>query len=251
MTKEQTIHREAINIINQNPQGIQFSDLRDQIRGRLPHIAINTIIGNIGKLTAKHSQKVTKLSVGLYAPVNMNNVSPQVINPSVPTPAQIPESSFYRPFADYLLALGEITVAESLGGSGLKSRWGTPDVVGAYKPTASDRVKFPIEFLSAEIKTATDASVTAFGQAVAYRLFSTKVYVVMPKTMPPVDQHRLESLCMLFGVGLVTFDVTAPTLPGFTTVIRAQRFSPDMFYVNVFANEIHRHNLATFNKLFS
>ena len=68
----------------------------------------------------------------------------------------------------------------------------------------------------------------AFGQSVAYRLFATKTYIAMPKTLAEQDQDRLESLCMLFGVGLVPFDLNKDT-PGFSIRVRAQRFSPDMF----------------------
>lgn len=34
----------------------------------------------------------------------------------------------------------------------MKSKWGTPDVVGVYKPLASQLIKFDLEIVSAEIK---------------------------------------------------------------------------------------------------
>jgi len=93
-------------------------------------------------------------------------------------------------------------VVASLGGGGLKSKWGTPDVVGFYKPLASNPIKFSLEIVSAEIKIDPQAPVAAFGHMVAYRLFSTKTYIAMPTTLTEEDQSRLESLCMLFGAGL-------------------------------------------------
>jgi hypothetical protein len=85
------------------------------------------------------------------------------------TGAKVQESDFYEPFAQWLKAdLDEVTVVSSLGGAGLKSKWGTPDVVGIYKPLASNLIKFPIEIVSAEIKIDPQAPVVAFGQAVAY-----------------------------------------------------------------------------------
>ncbi len=72
-----------------------------------------------------------------------------------------------------------------------------------YKPLASNLIKFPIEIVSAEVKTDPTQPVVAFGQAIAYRLFSAKTYIAMPTSMTLEDQSRLESLCMLFGVGLV------------------------------------------------
>ena len=89
-----------------------------------------------------------------------------------------------------------------------------------------------------------------FGQAVAYRLFATKAYIVMPTSLSEKDKGRLEALCMLFGAGLVLFDLNKDA-PGFSIRMRAQRFSPDMFYVNEFAETLKNHNAEAFEKLFS
>jgi len=160
------------------------------------------------------------------------------------------ESDFYAPFASYLKdELDEVTVVSSLGGAGLKSKFGTPDVVGTYKPLAGHLIKFPIEIVSAEIKIDPSAPVVAFGQAVAYRLFSTKTYIAMPTALTEEDKGRLESLCMLFGVGLVLFELNKDA-PAFSIRMRAQRFSPDMFYVNEFAERLKLHNAKSFQELF-
>jgi hypothetical protein len=156
---------------------------------------------------------------------------------------------FYEPFAEWLRKEDEVNWASALGGAGLKSKWGTPDVIGIYKPLASHLIKFPIEIVSAEIKIDPQAPVVAFGQAVAYRLFSTKTYLAMPVTMTEEDQGRLESLCMLFGIGLVVFEL-AKEAPKFSIRMRAQRFSPDMFYVNEFAERLKLHKAELFQKLF-
>jgi hypothetical protein len=166
------------------------------------------------------------------------------------TGIKIKESEFYEPFAEWLKNdLDEVTEVASLGGAGLKSKWGTPDVVGIYKPLASNLIKFSIEILSAEIKIDPQAPVVAFGQAVAYRLFSTKTYIAMPRTLTEEDQSRLESLCMLFGVGLMLFDLNKDA-PQFSIRVSAERFSPDMFYVNEFADRLKHYDAAIFEELF-
>src|SRR6185295_15989095 len=108
---------------------------------------------------------------------------------------------------------------------------------------------FPIEIVSAEIKIDPQQPVVAFGQAVAYRLFSTKTYIAMPTTLTEEDQSRLEALCMLFGVGLVLFDLN-PGAPNFTIRVRAQKFNPDMFYVNEFADRMRHLDPEKFESLF-
>jgi hypothetical protein len=71
----------------------------------------------------------------------------------------------------------------------------------------------------------------------------------MPTTLTEEDKDRLESLCMLFGVGLVLFDLNKDA-PGFSPRVRAQRFFPDMFYVNEFAERLKSYNVGIFNTLF-
>jgi hypothetical protein len=50
-------------------------------------------------------------------------------------------------------------------------------------------------------------------------------------------------------VGLVLFELDKDA-PAFTIRMRAQRFSPDMFYVNEFAERMKRHRPQEFTKLF-
>ncbi|MBL8879693.1 MAG: hypothetical protein JNG88_11290 [Phycisphaerales bacterium] len=71
----------------------------------------------------------------------------------------------------------------------------------------------------------------------------------MPDTLPEEDQSRIEALAILFGIGFVLFDVNTVE-PNYRVCVRAQRFSPDMFDVNEFADRLHDHNRSMFNRLF-
>jgi hypothetical protein len=140
------------------------------------------------------------------------------------------EEKFYEPFADWLrVDADEVVESMTLGGASFKSKWGTPDVVGAYKPRKSDFVQFDLEIVTAEIKIDPSQSVVALGQVCAHRLFSYKI--VMPRSVAPDDQDRLETLCSIYGVGLVLFDLN-PDTPDFQIAVKAQRFQPDMFDTN-------------------
>src|SRR3546814_1098082 len=87
----------------------------------------------------------------------------------------------------------EATVASALGGSSLGGKWGTPDVIGVLKPRAQDIFKFEPQIVTAEIKAVPNQPVVAFGQAVAYRLFSHKSYIVVPNSTSSDDMNRLKS----------------------------------------------------------
>ena len=123
--------------------------------------------------------------------------------------------------------------------------------MGVYKPRSSDLIKYFPEIVSAEIKMNPQGAIEAFGQAAAYRLFSNRVYIVMPDSISDEDFGRLEALCMLYGIGLILITIeNAEKETAFSIRVRAQRFSPDLFYVNEFAKSFHRHNPDKFEKLF-
>lgn len=244
----QEIRTIARQIVKSHPEGIRYGQLVTLILDEHPNTPRNTIEGSVWNLDAQYPNEVHKALRGLFKP-GPAGTSDEPEPESAPQ-SPLRESMFYEAFADWLKRdLEDATDAASLGGAGLRSKWSTPDVIGVYKSLPSDRIKFPHEIISAEIKIDPQASVVAFGQAVAYRLFSTKSYIVMPDTISKEDQDRLEALCMLFGVGLVLFSLN-PEQPDFKIRMRAQRFSPDMYFVNEFADGLHRLDKDLFNRLF-
>lgn len=244
------IRETARKIIASNKGGIRYSDLIGQISTPNPETPTNTIHGSIWDLHLRFPQEISKPSRGLFVPVGASPVSPEMAKELPPEIAKFKEEDFYEPFAEWLKSdLDEVTDSAALGGASMGKKWGTPDVVGVYKPLASNLIKFAIEIVSAEIKIDPSQPVVAFGQAIAYRLFSTKTYIAMPITMSLEDQSRLEALCMLFGVGLVLFDLK-PEKPNFQIRVRAQKFTPDMFYVNEFAERLKESDTDKFEELF-
>ncbi len=223
------IKQAAREIVLANPGGIRFGAIVEQVLGRLPDANVNTVGAAVVNLAISFPNDIVKPGRGLYKPKAAPGETPPVPAPPV--------------------RREEVTNVVALGGAGMRAKWGTPDVVGVYKPTAGDLIRFPPEIVTAEIKVDPNAPVVAFGQAVAYRLFSTKTYVVMPDSMGEEDAGRLEALCLLFGVGLVLFD-PAEEEPQFQIRVRAQRVLPDMFYVNEFAERLKDLDREAFEKLF-
>jgi hypothetical protein len=250
----------AKSIIASNSGGIRYAALATQILRDNPGTNENTVYTNVSNLDKDFPNEVTKPSRGLFAParaaeddtVAAGSAEQVGAEEVVTTTAgvRLKESDFYEPFAKWLKnELGEVTRVAPLGGGGIRGRWSTPDVVGTYKKQAGNVIEFPIEIVSAEVKIQPSESVVAFGQAIAYRLFSTKTFIAMPTTLTEEDRDRLDALCMLFGVGLILFDLNKDK-PQFSILVRAQRFSPDMFYANAFADRLRSINLDMFNELF-
>jgi hypothetical protein len=249
------IQEAARALVLASPGGVRYSDFHRGIATANPETPPNTIHGAIQRLEVRFADQIEKPTRGVYrsaegtkATTSKKPSSGASAPPSVSSPA---EADYYQPFADWLVREHqEATVARALGGAGLSGKWGTPDVLGVYKPLPSDFVQFPKEIIAAEIKVDAKSPVVAFGQATAYRLFSTKSYIVLPKRGQEADLDRVEALAVLFGIGLVVFD-GPPSAPNFEVEVRAQRLLPDMFYVNEFAHRLSKHNREMFNELFA
>jgi hypothetical protein len=176
--------------------------------------------------------QVYKPKRGLYRHKKFQEIEIAPVE-SLPVQEKLGEEQFYKPFAEWLVEdLEECTKAITAGGNKMKDKFGTPDVVGILRPGDRDIIDFPMEIVSAEIKTSSNGLITAFGQACSYKLFSHKSYIVVPKTASDDDIARLESLSMIMGIGLILFEPSSPTDPRFEIRTRATRHNPDMFYVN-------------------
>lgn len=234
-------------IVLDHPQGIRFKDIVAAIVLRYPDAVRTTVEAVVANyLVPAYPGEISKPSRGLYVPTAASSISRI---PSAPTPS---EDEFYEPLASYLQNdLEEATAAVSIGGAGFKTKWGTPDVVGVYRPLTHDLVKFSPEIVAAEIKVDPYQPIVAFGQAIAYRLFATRAYAVMPTTISPEDLSRLEALCQLFGVGLVLFDPQDTKAPEFQIRVRSQPIRPDMYYANEFARRLHEVAPEKFSTLFA
>jgi len=234
-TQRESVTKKALETLKANPGGVRYSELVRKIQETLPNIPAKTIQWIVWNLDLREDTKkeVYKPARGLYRHTSFRDAQtepPELIYAG----GGVAEQDFYQPFADWLKNdLEDCTNAIPLGGNRFKDKFGTPDVIGLYKSRDTDIIKMPTpEVVSAEIKTDATDLIRAFGQACAYKLFSHRSYLVVPKDSPDEDLARLDSLCMIFGIGLVLFGSSKPNLPEFDIRVRAAKHEPDMFYVN-------------------
>ncbi|MEO0072740.1 MAG: hypothetical protein ABIK10_04805 [candidate division WOR-3 bacterium] len=246
-TRREKIINVAIEILKNRPNGIGFAELRREIKKQLPEIEENTIRGTIWDLHTK-IREVEKPERGLFILkeflANREKSIEVDATKSVTekeTGKRITEYDFYDSFANYLVQeLEECSRAVRLAGNAFGGMWGTPDVLGVYKFPETAPVKPPIEIVSAEIKIETDANklLPAFGQACSYKLFSHKVYLVIPKDTDRDICGRIESLCLRFGIGLILFDKNNPDNPDYEIIARAVKSEPDYYYLNLYLGRL-------------
>jgi len=230
------IRNKAVELLKDSAQGLRYYELAEELTKYFPDTPENTVYSSVWNIHTTRSKEVYKPARGLF---KYRFSDEEEISEIEKPPPTLREEDFYESFANWLKGdLGECSEAVALGGSYLYKKWGTPDVIGVYKPETRNVIKFPTELISAEIKINPSDPITAFGQAVAYRLFSSKVYLVEPNSMIREDQARIEALCILFGIGLILLDLN-PQNPNFSIRVRAQRYNPDMFYVNEFVDKLY------------
>lgn len=220
------------------PQGASYSEIINYLKEKLPDVPKNTLHGSLWYLRKSviegKDKDISIPSRGLY--ILSKYYNKQAVE--IKSEPKIKEEQFYDKFADYLVnELEECTRAIALGGNILQDKWGTPDVLGVYKFSEADPIKPPLEIVSAEIKLDTNQLITAFGQACSYKIFSHKVYLVVPR-QAKADIPRLESLCFRFGLGLILFNSEDPEHPEFQIRTRALKSEPDYYYVNLYIKKL-------------
>ena len=179
-TKRQEILDIALGLLEDHPEGLRYTALKNLIYERSGRtFNLNTIDGCIWNLDVKHPEKIWKPERGLFqllesaeedseTPTSIERVS------SPTTPPR--EQEFYDPFADWLMKdMEEVSKAVPLGGNAFQDKWGTPDVIAIRESQRGDLFQMPTELVAVEIKTDINQMITAFGQACAYQLFSHKV----------------------------------------------------------------------------
>ena len=251
----ETLRDKAVELIKDTPQGIRLTDLQNKLQDVFPDTNYNTIRGSVWNLQTTRPREVAKPYKGIYmfsggtAQNTVDIISANEFVSNITPEKNYSEETFYEPFANWLTTeLGECTEASALGGSHFGNKWGTPDVIGVYKPDHKDIIKFAPEIITAEIKITSGDPITAFGQAMAYRLFSSKVYLVLPDTLNPIDFDRIEAICNLTGIGLIIFKLN-PDNPAFTIRLRGQKHNPDLYYVNQMLDALKEKRNDIFKKL--
>jgi len=236
--KIEEILEEALKILGENPKGLSFTLLRDKIDS-LSKYNFNTIRGAIWNLDDQFPGKVIKPRRGLFQlkehadeDAEVKSKQPAKGKKEQPARKKIAEERFYQPFADYLEDEDECTETISLKGRNFGGKWRTPDVFGTYKFSKKSALSVQPQIVSAEIKVSTTPSqiIEGFGQACAYKVFSHKVYLVIPDSARIVE--HIQALCFQFGIGLVLFDNQNPDKPGWKIRNSATVSEPDYFHVN-------------------
>jgi hypothetical protein len=210
-----------------HPNGLRYTDLVDRVHSEHRNIQL----ANIRVLLPRTSvdPRIARPSRGIYA---LSTQAKRQSSQKDKKPSKR-EQQYYSAAANYLRDdLEECTVALPFGGKTFRDKWGTPDVIGTYTLSRRTNVFDIREIVTAEVKLDDNQLVAAFGQSCAYKLFSHKVYLFLPQSSDPAELSRVESLCVLYGIGLVLFDTASVQRTSFQVRNRATKAEPDYYYLN-------------------
>ena len=222
------VQARILELLESAPAGLQWAAMLNVVQAEHPETPSGTIRGS-ARLLYQKDDRVVKVARGTYqlaqflhaeseaAMIQDEAVASKPVVVDTPSQQRVTllESDFYAGFAEWLTEGDEVTRAEPLGGSILKGKWGTPDVLGVLRPRPGDVIQFEPQIVSAEMKIDTGQPVVAFGQAIAYRLFSHKSYIVVPKGTSGDDLGRLNryAACTAWGWSPSRWIPPLPTTP--------------------------------------
>lgn len=151
---------------------------------------------------------IVKIEKGLYRLAKFTNDNSDTVEDIEEDIAdKKSEQAYYPKFAEFLVEdddMERCSCAIPLKERIFSDQWGNPDVIGIkqfIKGVSNSKI------ITAEIKVSpsTKDILKGFGQSCAYKLFSHKVYLVIPSGSN--IEQRILTLCIKFNIGLVLFNL--------------------------------------------
>lgn len=243
---------------NAGPRGLPFAKLRIAVQKEYPKesiyndsekttsniaSAVNALkrAGDVAKVSpSKMSEdgrveKKTRWALSRHQ--NDDKISARVAEQGF-SPDRSRESHFYAPTVTAALGQDILTAATVIGGALTNWAYGTPDIVGIIQPSSLVRpLSLPSEVVAIEIKHGTKlhSLVTGLAQAIRYKRFAHRGYLVVHPHGEGKIPNWLEGQCRHSGVGLCELDADEATL---RIIADAPSNTPDLRLLSEFIRKL-------------
>ena len=248
MSKKEDIRKKALEIMGRPEfkSGIRFSALVKKVVAETSENA-NTCNGSLWNLPKELPEKVSKPYRGLFILKENEKFLKDVVEQNLVQKqnTKLTENDIYQPARDYLLSREECTHAVVIGGNIFGKKWGTPDILGAIRTDSDAVYKPPLEIIAVEIKDEGYSPVEALGQAMAYKLFAHRTWLILPDGS---DLDRIEGIAISANIGLVSFSNVKDGFE-FVTLNRPAAGHPDFTEVNNILEELKEKDKKKYNEL--
>ena len=232
MTKKEKIIEKALEILSrpESRNGLRFMSLIKKVSSEAGE-NINTCSGSLYNLPNERSGEVSRPRRGVFILKGnesyLKDAEDVVDQEGI---AKYSEEEVYEPAKGYLLGEGECTHAVVVGGGGFGNKWGTPDILGVIRANSDATYKPIIEIVAVEIKKEGYRPVEALGQAMAYKLFAHRTWLILPDD-DNADIERIQGIAITANIGLISF-VRKDNDYEFMTLNRPNTGRPDLTEVN-------------------
>ena len=246
----------AVKIVEERPEGINFTKLRNLIKEQMPEMNTKTVDNAIWDLhkTKKTKPFVYKSARGIFRHMKFRDEDVEYlreVEKLYQESISLKKEDIYEPLALYLKGeLNECDNAEVFGVECIKCRWGSPNVLGVKKPEPEDYIQYIPELVACEVILDFSKIIESFGRAMSYRLFSSRIYIIIPDNCDEEDKARMEALSLLYGLGLIQYNLSKENYPQFRLMIRAKTHNPNLSYTNEFIAKIREKDEILYKLLF-
>jgi len=247
MSKKEDIRKKAFEILSRPEfkNGIRFTALVKKVKAETGENE-NTCNGSLYNLPNELPEKISRPYRGLFILKENEKLLKDVEQNFEQLPnTKIKEDDIYQPAKDYLLSREECTHAVVIGGNIFGKKWGTPDILGAIRADSDAVYKPPLEIIAVEIKDEGYSPVEALGQAMAYKLFAHRTWLVLPDDS---DLDRIEGIAISANIGLISFSKEKNGFE-FDTLNRPIAGHPDFAEVNKLLEELKERDRKKYNEL--
>lgn len=247
MSKYEEIREKALEIL-QRPEfknGLRFSALVKKVVSETGANE-NTCNGSLYNFPNEFPKKIARPYRGLFILKENEKLLKDVEQNFEQKPiSAIKEDDIYQPARDYLLSREECTHAVVIGGNIFGKKWGTPDILGAIRADSDAVYKPTLEIIAVEIKDEGYSPVEALGQAMAYKLFAHRTWLILPDDS---DLDRIEGIAISANIGLISFSKEKDEFK-FDTLNRPEAGHPDFSEVNKILESLKDKDKKKYNEL--
>ena len=247
MSKKEDIRKKAFEILARPEfkSGIRFSALVKKVVVETGENE-NTCNGSLYNLPKELPEKISRPHRGLFILKENEKLLKDVEQNFEQKPSsKVKEDDIYQPAKEYLLSREECTHAVVIGGNIFGKKWGTPDILGAIRADSDSVYKPPLEIIAVEIKDEGYSPVEALGQAMAYKLFAHRTWLILPDGS---DLDRIEGIAISANIGLISFSKEKDGFE-FVTLNRPAAGHPDFAEVNNILDELKEKDKKKYNEL--
>ena len=248
MSKKEEIRKKAFEILSRPElkSGIRFTTLVKRVVSETGENE-NNIRGSLYNLPKEFPEKISRPYRGLFILKGNENYLNDIVEQDLAQKpnSKIMENNSYQPAKEYLLSEEECTYAVVIGGNIFGKKWGTPDILGSIRANSDAVYKPPLEIIAVEIKDGGYSPVEALGQAMAYKLFAHRTWLILPDDN---DLDRIEGLAISANIGLISFSIEKDGFE-FVTLNRPVAGRPDFMEVNNILDDLKRKDKKKYNEL--